>query len=88
MSKTLWLSKNLSRVAKGTEGFEVDGDTVGDCVNELISDVPAMRNAFFYESRLNANVQVQVNKESVETGERLTKKVNDGDEIRIMLKGH
>jgi molybdopterin converting factor small subunit len=88
LSKTLWLSKNLSRVAKGTEGFEVDGDTVGACVNELISVVPAMRNALFYESRLNANVQVQVNKESVEGGERLTKKVNDGDEIRIMLKGH
>lgn len=84
----LWLSKNLSRVARGTEGFEVDGDTVGDCVNELISDVPAMRNALFYESRLNANVQVQVNKEIVEAWERLTKKLNDGDEIRIMLKGH
>jgi molybdopterin converting factor small subunit len=88
MSKTLWLSKNLSRIAIGTEGFEVDGDTVGDCVSELISDVPAMRNALFYESRLNANVQVQINKVRVEAGERLTKKVNDGDEILIMLKGH
>ena len=88
MSITLWLSANLSRVAKGTEGFEVDGETVGDCVNEVISVVPAMRNAIFYDSRLNANVQVQVNKESVEGEERLTKKVNDGDEIRIMLKGH
>lgn len=88
MSITLWLSANLSRVAKGTEGFEVDGETVGECVNELVSLVPAMRNALFYESRLNANVQVQVNKESVDEAERLTKKVKDGDEIRIMLKGH
>jgi molybdopterin converting factor small subunit len=88
MSITLWLSANLSRVAKGTEGFEVDGETVGECVNELISLVPAMRNALFYESRLNANVQVQVNKESVDEAERLARKVKDGDEIRIMLKGH
>ena len=88
MSITLWLSANLSRVAKGTEGFEVDGGTVGECVNELISLVPAMRNALFYESRLNANVQVQVNKESVDEAERLARKVRDGDEIRIMLKGH
>jgi molybdopterin converting factor small subunit len=88
MSITLWLSTNLSRVAAGTEGFRVDGETVGECVNELVSFVPAMRNALYYESRLNANVQVQVNKESVDEAERLTKKVKDGDEIRIMLKGH
>jgi molybdopterin converting factor small subunit len=88
MSITLWLSANLSRVAKGTEGFEVDGETVGECVNELVSLVPAMRNALFYGSRLNANVQVQVNKESVDETERLARKVKDGDEIRIMLKGH
>jgi len=62
MSKTLWLSKNLSHVAKGTEGFEVDGETVGECVNELISLVPAIRSAIFYDSRLNAYVQVQVTK--------------------------
>ena len=88
MSIKLVLSTNLSRIAKGTEGFEVDGETVGECVNELISLLPAMRNALFYESRLNANVQVQVNKESVDEGERLTKRVKDGDEIRIMFKGH
>ena len=85
---TLWLSKNLARVAKDTEGFGVDGETVGDCVNELIGLIPAMENALFYGSRLNANVQVQVNKESVGGGERLTKRVKDGDEIRITLKGH
>ena len=88
MSITIFLSTNLSRVAKGTEAFEVDGATVDECINELISLVPAMRNALFYESRLNANVQVQVNRESVDGGERLTKEVRNGDEIRIMLKGH
>jgi molybdopterin converting factor small subunit len=88
MSITIFLSTNLSRVAKGTEAFEVDGATVDECINELISLVPAMRNALFYESRLNANVEVQVNKETVDVRERLKKKVKDGDEIRIMLKGH
>jgi molybdopterin converting factor small subunit len=88
MSITLWLSTNLSRIAKGTEGFEVDGETVGECINDLVSLVPAMKNALFYESRLSANVQAQVNDETVNGGERLTKKLNDGDEIRIMLKGH
>jgi hypothetical protein len=27
MSKTLLISTNLSRIAKGMEGFEVDGET-------------------------------------------------------------
>ncbi len=88
MSVTLWLSKNLSRVAGGTEGFEVDGETVGDCVNDLISIVPAMKGALFYESRLNRAVEVQLNKASIDDGDGLTRKVRDGDEIRITLRGH
>ena len=86
MSITLFLSTNLSRIAKGTEGFDVDGETVGECINEIVSLVPAMRNALFYESRLNGNIEVQVNRENVVAEERLTKKVHDGDEVRIMLK--
>ena len=88
MTKILWLSKNLSRLSKGTEGFEVDGETVGECLNELITLIPAMRNAIFYQTRLNANVEVQINKKNIGPAERLTKKVKDGDEIRIMLRGH
>jgi len=88
MSITLWLSTNLSRIAKGTEGFEVDGATVGECINDLVSIVPAMRDTVFLGSRLSPNVQVEVNKESVNEEERLTRKINDGDEIRILFKGH
>lgn len=88
MSKTLWLSKNLSRIAKGREGFEVDGDSVGDCLDDLISIVPAMKDTLFYQSVLNRAVEVQVNKKVIGEGNRLTKSVKDGDEIRVMFKGH
>ena len=88
MSIKLFLSTNLSRIAKGTQGFEIDGETVGECVNELIGLVPALKNALFYESQLSASVQVEVNRKAINRAERLTRKVNDGDEIRIMLKGH
>ena len=54
MSITLLLSTNLSRIAKRTEGFEVNGGAVSERVNELIRLIPAMKNALFYESRLNA----------------------------------
>jgi len=84
----LWLSANLSRLAKGAEGFEVDGETTGECINNLVSIVPAMRDTIFLGSRLSPNVQVEVNRQSVNEEERLTKKVNGGDEIRVMYKGY
>ncbi len=87
MSKTIWLSKNLSRIAGGTEGFEVDGGNVRECVEDLISMVPAMRTALFYESRLNRTIEVQINRKTINEGD-LTERVEDGDEIRILLKGH
>ncbi len=87
MSITLWLSANLSRLAKGAEGFEVDGETVGECINDLVSIVPAMRETIYLGSRLNPNVQVEVNKQSIDQEKRLITRVIDGDEIRIMFKG-
>ena len=88
MSVILWLSANLKRLAKGKEGFEVDGETTGECINDLISIVPPIRDTIFLGSRLSPNVQVEVNKQSVDEEERLTKKVNDGDEIRVVYKGY
>jgi len=88
MSVILWLSANLKRLAKGKEGFEVDGETTGECINDLISIVPAIRDTIFLGSRLSPNVQVEVNRQSIDEEERLTNKVNDGDEIRLSYKGY
>jgi molybdopterin converting factor small subunit len=88
MSVILWLSPNLKRLAKGKEGFEVDGETTGECINDLISIVPAIRDTIFLGSRLSPNVQVEVNRQSIDEEERLTNKVNDGDEIRLSYKGY
>jgi molybdopterin converting factor small subunit len=88
MRVILWLSANLKRLAKGKEGFEVDGETTGECINDLISIVPAIRDTIFLGSRLSPNVQVEVNRQSIDEEERLTNKVNDGDEIRLSYKGY
>jgi len=88
MSVILWLSANLKRLAKGKEGFEVAGETTGECITDLVSIVPAMRDTIFLGSRLSPNVQVEINRESVDEAERLTKKVYDGDEIRLVYKGY
>ncbi|MCX5830293.1 MAG: MoaD/ThiS family protein [Deltaproteobacteria bacterium] len=89
MSVKLFLSRNLTYLAKGKDVFEVNGETVGECLNHLVSLVPVMKKTLFYESgdRLYPHVQVQVNKKSA-NAEGLTKQVNDGDEIHILLKWH
>lgn len=88
MSITLWLSKNLSRVVKGTEGFEVDGQTVGECLNDLISMEPVMKGALFCGSRLDPKIEVLVNNKTVDQAECLTRNVRDGDEVHLVLRGH
>ena len=89
MSIKLFLSSNLTYLAKGKGVFAVNGETVGACLNHLVSLVPVMKKALFYESgdRLYPHVKVQINRQSTDV-EGLAKKVNDGDEIHIMLKGH
>jgi molybdopterin converting factor small subunit len=89
MSMKLFLSRNLTYLAKGKDVFEVNGETVGECLNHLVSLVPVMKKSLLYESgdRLYPHVRVQVNKRSADA-EGLAKKVNDGDEIHIMLKRH
>jgi len=88
MGAILRLSANLKRLAKGTPGFEVDGDTVGECITDLVGMVPTLRDTIFLGSGLNPNIQVEVNRQSINEDERLTRKVNDGDEIRLVYKGH
>lgn len=88
MSAILWLSANLRRLAKGKEGFEVDGETTGECISDLLSIVPAIGGTIFLGSQLSPKVQVELNGRTVEEEERLTKKINDGDEIRLVYKGY
>jgi molybdopterin converting factor small subunit len=89
MSIKLFLSSNLTYLAKGKVVFEVNGETVGECLKHLVSLIPVMKSALFYESgnRLYPHVKVQVNGKSADA-EGLAKKVKNGDKIHIMLKRH
>jgi molybdopterin converting factor small subunit len=89
MSITLYLPSSLHYLAKGQSSFEVKGNTVDECLNHLLSLVPVMKKALFYEkgNRLYPHVKVQVNKEKADA-EDLAKSVKDGDEIHILLQRH
>lgn len=86
----LYLSKNLTRLTKGVDAFEVNGETVGQCLEDLVSMVPPIRNELFLSSgnRLLERVQVKVSRKIVDTEDRLAREIEDGDEIDIALKGH
>lgn len=86
----LSISKNLSRLAKGDEAFEVEGETLGDCVNDLVSIAPRIKSEIFISSgdRLLGRIQVKVNRQIVDGENILAMKIKDGDEIEIALRGH
>ena len=88
MSAKVILSDNLARLAKGTGVFEVEGRTVGECINDLTRSVPAMKGALFYETHLDQSVAVLLNNKSVEGRDRLTRAVEEGDVIHIKLERH
>ncbi len=89
MSIKLFLPASLSYLAKGEDLFEVNGKTVGECLDQLVSLVPVMKKVLFYDSgdRLQPTITVLVNQESTDA-EVLAKKLNDGDEIQIKTKRH
>lgn len=73
----------------GLEAVAVSGNTVGECLNQLIQQFPGMEKALFAKKDKLLNiVEVYVNHVSAYPNE-LGKPVKDGDEIHLvyMLAG-
>ncbi len=88
MGIKLFLPASLNYLVDGRDLFEVNGGTVGECLNQLVSIAPVMKEALFYESgRLAPTIEVLVNQESFDA-EVLSKKLIDGDEIEIKMNRH
>lgn len=85
----VYLSRNLTGLTNGADAFEVEGQTVGECLNDLVSIVPRVRNELFSFSgdRLQERIQVRVNSKTIDPKDRLTKNIKDGDQIDISLRG-
>jgi len=86
MSIKLFIQSSLSVITKGKQEFEVNGKTVGECLNHLVSLLPKMKDILFYEIgdalALRSNIEVLVNKKKVDA-EGPAKEIKDGDEIQI-----
>lgn len=77
------------RFTNGLEVVEVEGKTVGDCLEHLVKQYPGIREGLFdKKGKLLNVVEIYVNSKSAYPKE-LAKPVEDGDEITpiIMLAG-
>jgi molybdopterin converting factor small subunit len=69
----------------GLEVVEVEGKTVGECLNHLIKKFPEMEKALFAKKdKLRNNVEIYLNQTSAYPNE-LVKPVRDGDEIHLVV---
>ena len=79
------IHQNLRHLTKDLSTVEVNGKTVGECLNDLISQFPSIRRYIFdKDNRLLNYVDVYVNLESSYPLE-LARPVSDGDELDITL---
>jgi molybdopterin converting factor small subunit len=69
----------------GLEVVEVKGNTVGDCLNQLVQQFPEMGKALFAKKdKLHNIVEIYVNHATAYPNE-LVKPVKDGDEIHLVV---
>jgi len=69
----------------GLDTVEVQGNNVGDCLEDLIRQFPDMRNALFdKKGKLLNAVEIYINQKSAYPDE-LVKPIKDEDDIHITL---
>jgi molybdopterin synthase sulfur carrier subunit len=89
MSVKVHIHTTHRQFTNGLEVVDVEGSTVGDCLNHLIQQYPGMEKALFAKKdKLRNNVEIYLNHASAYPNE-LVKPVKDGDVIHLvtMLTG-
>jgi adenylyltransferase/sulfurtransferase len=84
MSIKVDVSQALSENTSGTRLGEVNGSTVGECLDQLVIKVPNMKRWLFDENgNLHEYIDIFINRESAFPNPLLSP-VKDGDELYIM----
>ena len=85
MAVKFHIHKTHRQFANGQDIVEVEGKTVGECLNHLITQFPDFKDALFDKKGHLLNiVEIYVNMESAYPDE-LKKPVKDGDAIHITI---
>ncbi|MFC2031759.1 MoaD/ThiS family protein [Chloroflexota bacterium] len=85
MSIKVYPHSYLHRHTNGLESVEVEGSTVGQCLDQLIKRFPIIREKLFDKhGKLYHHVFLSINMDSTHA-ENLDKSIEDGDELHIVL---
>ena len=85
MSIKIHIHATHRQFTNGQELVEVEGNTVGECLNHLVRQFPGMEKAIFVrKDKLHNIVEVYINHTSAHPNE-LVKSVKDGDEIHLII---
>ena len=84
MSIKVNLDPNFTYITEGKIVLEVEGRTVGQCLEDIVRQYPELKDWLYSkEGELSNLFEVYVNMESTYP-EKLAKPVRDGDEIHIV----
>lgn len=76
----------LRRYTGGKDVVEVAGDTIGQCVDDLLDKFPASRDVLLDASgQLHHAIEISINGLTSQP-ERLAKPVHDGDELCLLFQ--
>jgi molybdopterin synthase sulfur carrier subunit len=85
VSVTIHLHKTHRRFAAGQERVEIEGDTVGECLLNLVDRYPELKPQLFDgKGRLQKTVEIYLNMASAYPDE-LTRPTTHGDRIHVTL---
>ena len=85
MSVKINIHVELQHLTNEQASVEVDGSTVGECLDNLVSLYPDLKKSLFDdEGNLVTYIEIYVNLESTYP-EELNYPVKDGDEIHITI---
>ncbi len=85
MSIKIDVSLLTHQYTKSQQVVEVNGDTVGQCLDDLVKQFPSIKQGLFDRNgKLHGYIDIYVNGESAYP-EVLAKPVKDGDELHIIF---
>ncbi len=85
MSVKINVPSYMKSFTNNMEVVEVNGNTVGECLNHLIKQFPGMKKQLFSkDDNLFENIIISVNGESAYP-KQLAKPVKEEDELNILL---
>jgi molybdopterin converting factor small subunit len=79
------IHKTHRQFTNGLDIVEVEGNTVGNCLDNLVGQFPGMKKALFdKKGKLLRVIEIYINSKSAYPNE-LVKQVKDGDNVHIIL---